>query len=100
MFRNLVFEDFKDRVGGIFELCDEARAPSLALTLVEATPLPARYGLEGVRPPFSLMFSGSDARPLPQGLYSLRHDEMGEITILLVPVGREAQSFTYQSLFN
>lgn len=100
VFKNLVFEDFKDRVGEVFTIRDEGGVALVALTLAEATPLPAKYGLEGVRPPFSLIFSGSAEYALTQRLYRLQHDLLGEIAIFLVPVGRDAQGFSYQALFN
>jgi hypothetical protein len=99
MFKNLVFEDFKDRVGGVFTVREED-VPPVSLTLAEATSLPARFTREGVRPPFSLIFSGSAECTLPQRLYRLLHEELGEITIFLVPVGLDAKGASYQALFN
>ena len=99
MFKALVFEDFQDRVGDVFAI-DEDGVPPLALTLAEATPLPARYGGEGARPPFSLFFSGPLEHALSQRLYRLRNAALGEITIFLVPIGKDAQGFSYQALFN
>jgi hypothetical protein len=95
----LLFENFKDRVGDTFTLREEG-LPAFALTLEEATPLPARYALKGARPPFSLMFLGTDPRILPQRLYRLGHDAMGEVTIFLVPVGKDARGVRYQATFN
>jgi len=100
MFRTLHFEDFEKLVGGAFTICDAEGAPRIALTLSEATPLSAHHGVEGVRPPFSLIFLGPGDVILPQNLYQLQHDALGAITILLVPVGRDAQGVSYQSLFN
>jgi hypothetical protein len=99
MAAGLVFEDFKDRVGGLFTPCDD-EAPTGALTLAEARLLPARFAPEGVRPPFSLIFLGPDENVLPQKLYRLRHEDLGEVTIFLVPVGRDAKGVSYQAVFN
>lgn len=95
----LVFEDFKDQVGNVFTVVEEG-VPPIALTLKEAAPLPTRYAPKGVRPPFSLTFLGADERVLPQKLYRLKHEVMGEVTIFLVPVGKDVRGVSYQATFN
>lgn len=97
--RQLVFEDFAGKLGEVFVI-GEPDFPAIPLTLAEAELLPARMGPKGVRPPFSLIFLGKDPRVLPQRLYRLEHDEMGEVTIFLVPVGKGADGVSYQATFN
>jgi hypothetical protein len=97
--RSLVFEDFVDKVGDVFAV-GEPGLPSIPLTLNEAQALPTRYGLPNTRPPFSLMFLGTDPRVLPQKLYRLEHSEMGVVTLFLVPIAKDALGVTYQSTFN
>jgi hypothetical protein len=94
--RQLIFEDFEHRVGCIFTLPD----PAVALRLEEATLLPARFAAAGLRPPFSLIFIGPGDMILPQRLYQLTHEEMGEVTIFLVPVGKDNRGVLYQAVFN
>ena len=74
--------------------------PAIRLALTEATRLPARMGPKGMRPPFSLIFLGKDPRVLPQRLYRLEHEEMGAVTIFLVPIGKDAEGVSYQATFN
>jgi len=100
MDRHLTFEDFRDLVGASFALCDDAGAAQVELRLAEATALPARNGIPGGRPPFSLIFSGPLDRFAPQGLYLLKNDSFGEATLFMVPVGQTAEGFSYQALFN
>jgi len=95
----LVFEDFAGRVGEVF-VVGEPNFPAIPLTLAEAELLPARMGPEGMRPPFSLVFLAKDPRVLPQRLYRLEHEEMGDVTIFLVPVGKDAEGVSYQAVFN
>lgn len=95
--RPLVFEDFADKLGEIFVI-SEPDVPAMPLTLTEAEPLPAR--VPGARPPFALVFLGKDPRVLPQRLYRLEHAAMGEVTIFLVPVGKDARGVSYQAVFN
>jgi hypothetical protein len=96
--RPLVFEDFADKVGHVFAV-SEQDFPAIPLTLTEAEPLPIRLK-PGTRPPFSLIFLGKDPRVLPQRIYRLQHGEMGELTIFLVPVGKDAEGVSYQAVFN
>jgi hypothetical protein len=97
--RPLVFEDFADKVGHVFAISDEG-VPAIPLTLTEAEPLnPARVR-PGVRPPFSLVFLARDPRVLPQRLYRLEHSELGELTIFLVPIGKDAEGVSYHATFN
>ena len=97
--RQLVFEDFADKVGDVFAVSEQS-VPAIALTLTEAEPLSERYGLPGARPPFSLIFTGNDPRVLPQRLYRLEHGAMGAVTIFLVPIAKGPQGVTYQAVFN
>ena len=96
--KQLVFEDFKDRVGSVFTPLNIDVA--LSLTLHEAELLTAQFAPPEMRPPFSLIFLGPGNLIMPQGLYLLRHDEMGEVTIFLVPVGKDERGVSYQATFN
>lgn len=97
--QSLVFEDFKDRVGGAFVVADDD-VPAISLTLEEAALLPERFARPGVRAPFSLIFLSPDPHVLAQRLYHLTHDAMGELTLFLVPIGKDGRGVSYQALFN
>jgi hypothetical protein len=96
--RALVFEDFSDKVGDVFTVSGE-NVPAIALTLKEAEPLNPAWVAKGVRPPFGLNFLAPDPRVLPQGLYALAHDRLGEVSIFLVPSGKNAEGVTYRATF-
>jgi hypothetical protein len=49
---------------------------------------------------FSAFFDGPGDLQLPQGLYSLRHEQMGEFEIFLVPIARNESGFRYEAVFN
>ena len=49
---------------------------------------------------FSVFFTGPLEPHLPQGLYKLEHDQMGEFDIFLVPVERNEHGFRYEAVFN
>ena len=97
--RQLVYEEFADKVGGIFAIT-EANMPSVPLVLKEAKPLNPAWGLRGVRPPFALMFLARQSIVLPQKIYRLKNDRLGEVEIFLVPVGKDAEGVSYQATFN
>lgn len=97
--RALVFEDFADKVGHVFAISAQ-NIPAIPLTLTEAEPLNPARTKQGIRPPFSLVFLARDPRVLPQRLYRMEHDELGDLTIFLVPIGKDAQGVSYQATFN
>ncbi len=97
--RTLVFEDFADKVEQLFVVSD-AEVPAIPLTLAEAECLPATLSKPGIRPPFSLIFLAKDPRVLPQRLYRMEHGQLGDLTIFLVPIGKDAQGVKYQATFN
>jgi hypothetical protein len=49
---------------------------------------------------FSLLFTGPRARLLPQRLYWFAHETMGRFELFIVPVGQDADSFSYEAVFN
>ena len=49
---------------------------------------------------FSAFFDGPGEVQLPQGVYSLSHDQMGQFEIFLVPIARNESGFRYEAVFN
>lgn len=49
---------------------------------------------------FSLTFRGSTERILPQQIYSLKHDVIGDLDLFLVPIGRDESGVYYEAVFN
>lgn len=69
--------------------------------LVEARALSSSQVMPGAaRVPFSLLFRNTSAFLFPQQTYLMRHESVGEIGIMLVPVAREREGFLYQAIFN
>lgn len=52
--------------------------------------------------PFTLVFTSPPGPHLPQGLFNLEHDELGEVEIFLVPIGPETAGgdMRYEAIFN
>lgn len=49
---------------------------------------------------FSAFFDGPGDNFLPQRLYPMQHDQMGEFDIFLVPIARNEKGFRYEAVFN
>jgi hypothetical protein len=90
---------FSDKVGQPFAI-DEPDAPAIELTLTKAEPLPTYNVPPAARAPFSLLFTTTGDFVLMQRMYALRHAALGALTIFLVPVGKTADTVTYQAIFN
>lgn len=68
----------------------------LELELVEVSELKTGGGQES----FSLLFHGAKDKFLPQKLYDLEHDTLGQGSIFLVPVGAKDDVIQYEAVFN
>jgi hypothetical protein len=49
---------------------------------------------------FSAIFSGPPDVFLSQGVYPLTHEQMGDLQLFLVPLGRDERGFNYEAVFN
>jgi hypothetical protein len=70
------------------------------LELDEVKPFPnlthSRNDLER----FSLYFYGPGGLYLPQAIYHMEHERMGEMDIFLVPIAQDARGFRYEAVFS
>lgn len=71
---------------------------TLAMKLTEARPL--GVSPEPIREPFALMFLGRAGLRLPQGIYKLRHPQLGEMEIFLVQVAADQNGSAFEAVFN
>ncbi|HEY0517925.1 MAG TPA: hypothetical protein VGC84_00420 [Ilumatobacteraceae bacterium] len=99
MPEGLAPDTFEPHVGTRFDVRPEARS-ELAIELHELTRLPPRsYGDR--REPFSLVFLGPAGAPLPQGIYTMHHDALGDIDLFIVPIGPGVDGRNqYEAVFN
>ena len=93
----LTVDDFAPHTGSEFSLQVPEGQP-ITLTLREATQLgqPA----PGWRHGFSLQFGGPKTPALPQQVYSMGHDVIGDMDIFIVPIGETAEERQYEAIFN
>ena len=85
---------FAEQVGASFALTTPAGV--FTLTLVSADRHPAPPGYES----FTLLFRGPASPSLPQAIYPLQHDALGQNEIFLVPIRQDAQGLYYEAVFN
>lgn len=75
---------FEPHVGEAFVVTDASAPTTLQLQEVHALADHSRGTAK--RAPFSLLFTGPEESPLPQGIHVLEHDELGTIELFLVPI--------------
>jgi hypothetical protein len=92
---------FAPRIGETFQLRLDA-STVLETRLAEAQELGA--GSHGARPgsrtPFSLVFRGPARPVLPQQIYRMEHEEIGNFDLFLVPIGPDAEGMRYEAVFS
>ncbi len=87
-------EIYRAQLDTIFNVQCETDAVGIRLVAVDA----GRQD-KGIQQ-FSLFFHGPAERVLPQGTYEIRHDVLGSLAILIVPiVGSNAERIVYQACF-
>ena len=86
---------FIEYVNTQFDLLDDpSRAFSLTLTNVVEHVKTERQEV------FSLFFYGPADSFVSQGIHRLKHSQMGELELFLVPVGQDKDGFQYEAAFN
>lgn len=50
--------------------------------------------------PFSVIFKSTDTTAHPQAVYSFMHDELGEQSLFIVPIGQTESGIQYEAVFN
>jgi hypothetical protein len=92
----LTAETFAPYVGSAFMISQPCRE---TLTLRSAQSLSNSRIQSEQRPPFSLLFIGSVGRKLPQQIYTLQHQSLGEMEIFLVPIRETGDERHYEAIF-
>jgi hypothetical protein len=90
----LTKDAFAENLNSKFKITFESGAVELELIeVVEAVFTPKQQQ-------FSLFFRGPLEYFLQQATYRMEHESLGEIDLFIVPVGREADGFRYEAVFN
>ncbi|MGR8981282.1 MAG: DUF6916 family protein [Gammaproteobacteria bacterium] len=70
---------------------------SIELTLIAVSG--SGRSFNGRREAFSLLFQGPHQPTLPQRIYRIRQQHMGQLDIFLVPVSKESDGLQYEAVF-
>ena len=70
------------------------------LELVEVKVYTSKHEEQSGMERFSIYFTGPADPLLPQKLYAIQHDEMGEFEMFLVPLSRNEEGSRYEAVFN
>ena len=92
-------EEFRQQVNTPFRLQVNAPKP-IDLTLVGVESRPSDTTEQQGMERFSVFFLGSAEFLLPQSTYRLVHPEMGEFDVFLVAIGKEADGYRYEAVYN
>lgn len=95
MIEKITKEMFAESVKTKFRIKTETPEP-VELELVELT-----EGVSSSRhEQFSLIFHGPKNPFLPQMIYQMENEKLGELEIFLVPLGKIPDGFKYEAVFN
>ncbi len=94
--QTLTADDFAPHVGSSFVVVHEGT--SVEAELAEVRELDALS--EDFRRPFTLMFPGPQEPVLPQSTYQIKHEDLGELEIFVVPLESDESGTVYQAVFN
>jgi len=90
-------EQFTACLNHDFELV--STAGQVTLQLSEARPTGTPH-LADTREPFSLTFRGAAELRLPQGIYSMKNAQLGEMELFLVQIAADQTSSSFEAVFN
>ena len=94
----LTEKEFSQHLNTRFQLKLDDQEIELELVEVKGY-LPQAHEQTGMER-FSVFFDGPGNVRLPQRLYSLEHEQMGEFEIFLVPISGNEKGFCYEAVFN
>ena len=95
---SLTEKEFSQHVGTKFHVKIDER--EIELDLIEVKGYVSQEIEQGGMERFSVFFAGPGDPFLPQKVYRLEHERMGEFEIFLVPVGGDQQGYRYEAVFN
>jgi len=95
---SLTEKEFSQHVNSKFRLKLPDR--EIALELAEVKGYPSGPNEHGGMERFSVFFDGPGDICLPQQIYQLAHERMGEFALFLVPVSGDDKGYRYEAVFN
>ena len=101
MSEKLSKDDFAEHLNTKFRVLLEAEdAPEVELELDQVVEFPTLTHSRNDVERFSVFFYGPVSCFLPQRMYRLAHERMGEHDIFLVPIAQEPRGYRYEAVFS
>ena len=94
---NYRFEDFQACLDQPFELYDGDYQETLQLVSTER--LPNAHASDG-REAFSILFQSGNHEALPQKMYRLVNENIGDLDLFIVPVDDSEHDIRYEAVFS
>lgn len=95
----LTFDLVQSLIGSSFRTPIEGR-PEVELKIVDVCKVMERVESKKLtRQPFSIYFLGPPDILLHQGTRSMRHEQLGEMEIFMVPISKKEDGFEYEAVF-
>jgi len=95
----LTFDVMQPLIGTSFLLPVEGR-DAIELKVTDVCKVMERVRSKRLtRQPFSIYFTGPRDVMIKQGMYPLRHEQLGEMLIFIVPVGQATDGLEYEAVF-
>ena len=91
-------EAFEACLNRVFVLIDGDYRDELDLVSVDRIPGADVTGER--REAFSLVFRGRNRTVLPQRIYRLENDQLGELEIFIVPIAQDDDGVSYEAVFS
>ncbi len=98
MLEKLTFEDFSPLLEQKFQIKLEDNT-TLVVQLTETT-INENSAERNGRQSFSIVFRGPRNLEMTQGIYPVSHEELGEFSIFLVPIGPDEKGMCFEAVFN
>ena len=95
---SLTEKEFSQHIGTKFHVKAEPR--EIELELIEVKGYVSQEIEQGGMERFSVFFAGPGDVFLPQKVYRLKHQHMGEFELLLVPIAGDEKGYRYEAVFN
>ena len=96
MLESMSLATFTELLHSDFRILTNSDGPAVVVKLAQAVDL----GSSPRQEQFSILFRGPLEQALGQGLYRMEHDRLGSFDLFIVPVGRDAQGYQYEAIFN
>jgi hypothetical protein len=96
MLDRLSLQDFSALVGTEVEVSAYGQQALLRVKEAALIKSPSPRATE----PFHLVLGAPSTWRMPQGLFRMKHPQLGEIELFVVPIGPDGEGFSYEVIFN